>query len=85
MIFTIYKIKPEQLKWRRWFAWYPVIIRADRNSQSYVWMQWVWRKLVVSTVTFKGNRLKYYEYRLEKPENEKEHSWDTYKRPPYSL
>ena len=82
MIFTIHEIKPELLKWHRWFAWYPIIVKIDQSSEAKVWLQYVWRIFVVRTPTVE--RIRRYEYKLEQPENEKEHSWDTYTIPPCS-
>jgi len=39
----------EKVKWRKWFAWHPVIIFTDRTGYStckhwWAWLEWVERR-----------------------------------------
>ena len=83
MIYMSYKVNPEKLKWRRCFAWLPVTVDMDKfGNREKAWLEWVWCRNVIER--WDGVISTQTEYRLEKPENEKEHSWDTYTIPPCS-
>jgi len=54
---------PSDGEWKRWFAWYPVMMATANNSAHWVWLEFVERKW--STDAY-GYGVKKRRYRLPK-------------------
>lgn len=53
-------------KWRKWFAWYPVIFKTENHLEHWIWLKTIFKKGVLHYDGYDGHYWWSFEYKLKK-------------------